>query len=175
VSLQQLPGDDHALDLVGALVDLGKSWHRASASPAAVLGRDRRATLVRGLVLGLGTGLVFGLAAGFVFGGVIGLGGGLVFGLVFGLGTGLGAGLGGETAWPSYMAARSWLALHHRLPWPLMAFLADAHQRGILRQVGAVYQFRHIELQRRLAASSAVTGQPGRVDTRGNAAATADR
>jgi hypothetical protein len=32
-----------------------------------------------------------------------------------------------------------------------MAFLADAHQRGVLRQVGAVYQFRHIELQRRLA------------------------
>lgn len=34
----------------------------------------------------------------------------------------------------------------------LMAFLADAHeQRGVLRRVGAVYQFRHIELQHRLA------------------------
>jgi hypothetical protein len=32
-----------------------------------------------------------------------------------------------------------------------MRFLADAHQRGILRQAGAVYQFRHIELQHRLA------------------------
>jgi hypothetical protein len=32
-----------------------------------------------------------------------------------------------------------------------MGFLADAHQRGVLRQAGAVYQFRHIELQRRLA------------------------
>jgi len=32
-----------------------------------------------------------------------------------------------------------------------MAFLADAHQRGVLRQAGAVYQFRHIELQHRLA------------------------
>ncbi len=29
--------------------------------------------------------------------------------------------------------------------------IADAHQRGVLRQAGAVYQFRHIELQHRLA------------------------
>jgi hypothetical protein len=32
-----------------------------------------------------------------------------------------------------------------------MTFLADAHQRGVLRQAGAVYEFRHVELQRRLA------------------------
>jgi hypothetical protein len=37
------------------------------------------------------------------------------------------------------------------LPWPPMAFLADAHQRGVLRQAGAAYQLRHLELQRRLA------------------------
>jgi hypothetical protein len=31
-------------------------------------------------------------------------------------------------------------------------FLADAHRnRGALRQVGVVYQFRHLDLQRRLA------------------------
>ena len=47
--------------------------------------------------------------------------------------------------------ARGWLALHHRLPWLLMSFLADVHRRGVLRQAGAIYQFRHIELQRRLA------------------------
>lgn len=29
-----------------------------------------------------------------------------------------------------------------------MAFLADAHQRGVLRQAGATYQFRCLELQR---------------------------
>jgi hypothetical protein len=51
---------------------------------------------------------------------------------------------------PYYEAARIWLALHHQLPWPLMGSLADAHRRGILRQTGAFYQFRHIELQRRL-------------------------
>ena len=64
-------------------------------------------------------------------------------GLVFGL---------GQTAWGTFVLARGWLAVRHRLPRDLMAFLADAHeQRGVLRQVGAVYQFRHLELQRRLA------------------------
>ena len=57
-----------------------------------------------------------------------------------------------KTAWPLYLLTRAWLALRHQLPWPLMAFLADAHQRGIMRQAGAVYQFRHIELLHRLAA-----------------------
>jgi hypothetical protein len=54
-------------------------------------------------------------------------------------------------AWPSYEVARIWLALRHRLPWWLMGFLADAHRRGVLRQAGAVYQFRHIDLQHWLA------------------------
>ena len=36
-----------------------------------------------------------------------------------------------------------------------MTFLADAHtNRGVLRQAGAMYQFRHIELQRYLAAKA---------------------
>ena len=54
-------------------------------------------------------------------------------------------------AWPGSETARAWLALRHRLPWSLMDFLTDAHTRGVLRQEGAVYQFRHIELQHRLA------------------------
>jgi hypothetical protein len=58
-------------------------------------------------------------------------------------------------AWPWFELARRWLALNHRLPWPLMDFLADAHRRGVLRQAGAVYQFRHIELQHRLATRDA--------------------
>jgi hypothetical protein len=56
-----------------------------------------------------------------------------------------------QTAWPLFGLTRIWLALRHRLPWRLMAFLIDVHQRGVLRQAGAVYQFQHIELQRRLA------------------------
>lgn len=56
------------------------------------------------------------------------------------------------TAWGAFLVARSNLALRHSLPYPLMDFLADAHNRGVLRQVGSRYQFRHIKLQRRLAA-----------------------
>ncbi|WP_185123905.1 NACHT domain-containing protein [Streptomyces sp. TLI_185] len=57
-----------------------------------------------------------------------------------------------RTAWGPFSAARFYLASRHRIPRNLMAFLADAHQhRGVLRQVGAVYQFRHIDLQRHLA------------------------
>jgi hypothetical protein len=56
-----------------------------------------------------------------------------------------------QAAWPSYLLTVGWLGFGHRLPRSLMGFLADAHQRGVLRQVGAVYQFRHIDLQHRLA------------------------
>ena len=61
--------------------------------------------------------------------------------------------IGGLAAgWPGYEIARILLALRNLLPWRLMHFLHDAHRRGVLRQAGAVYQFRHIELQHRLAA-----------------------
>lgn len=54
--------------------------------------------------------------------------------------------------WPLWLVTRVWLASRRQMPWRIMAFLADAHRRGVLRQVGAVYQFRHIELQQQLAA-----------------------
>ncbi|MEV2227690.1 NACHT domain-containing protein [Streptomyces phaeochromogenes] len=57
------------------------------------------------------------------------------------------------TAWGLYISSRFWLAIQRKLPWRLAAFLRDAHiRRGILRQSGAVYQFRHIEIQRHLSA-----------------------
>ena len=55
-------------------------------------------------------------------------------------------------AWPRWLMSRIWLARRGLLPWRLMAFLAAARDCGVLRQNGAVYQFRHIELQHRLAA-----------------------
>nr|WP_237330423.1 NACHT domain-containing protein [Streptomyces sp. BA2] len=57
-------------------------------------------------------------------------------------------------AWGHFILARCCLTLGRRLPWNLTAFLADAHQRGVLRQAGAVYQFRHIDLQHHLAQRS---------------------
>ncbi|MGI8334433.1 NACHT domain-containing protein [Actinomadura scrupuli] len=57
-----------------------------------------------------------------------------------------------DGAWPRYLEARTRLTARRRLPWRTMAFLADAHRRGVLRQAGALYQFRHIRLQEQLAA-----------------------
>ncbi|MGW2954706.1 NACHT and WD40 repeat domain-containing protein [Streptomyces eurythermus] len=54
-------------------------------------------------------------------------------------------------AWPRFVIVRSWLALRGKLPWRLMAFLADARRREILRQAGGAFQFRHIRLQETLA------------------------
>jgi hypothetical protein len=122
-----------------------------------------------GLAAGLVVGFLFGLAARFVVGPVVGFvvgfldvskkvpparelrwswtgrfAGGFMLGLVGGL-------LGGlpERAWGWFGVARCWLALRGRLPWRLMASLDDAHRRGVLRQAGAVYQFRHARLQDR--------------------------
>ena len=48
---------------------------------------------------------------------------------------------------------RDWLReqLIQRLPGTRRRFLEDAHRLGILRQVGAVYRFRHARLQEHLA------------------------
>lgn len=51
-----------------------------------------------------------------------------------------------------YTEARVVLACGRLMPWRMMSFLLDAHRRGALRQVGAVYEFRHVRLRERLAA-----------------------
>jgi hypothetical protein len=72
---------------------------------------------------------------------------GLVFGIEGAFAGGLGYGLS-LTAWGQWVAlARIWLPLTGRLPWRLISFLDDACRRGALRQAGAVYQFRHAQLQ----------------------------
>ncbi|GAA3862618.1 BTAD domain-containing putative transcriptional regulator [Saccharothrix violaceirubra] len=53
--------------------------------------------------------------------------------------------------WGAFVVVRAWLWCLGRTPARLTRFLDDAHRRGVLRQVGAVYQFRHARLQDRLA------------------------
>ncbi|MEV4417923.1 NACHT domain-containing protein [Catellatospora sp. NPDC049609] len=65
-------------------------------------------------------------------------------GLLFGITTLL------DSAWGSFFLTRITLALSGGLPLRLMRFLEDAHQRGVLRQPGAAYQFRHARLQDRI-------------------------
>jgi hypothetical protein len=119
--------------------------HRGSASPPAVLAQDRRAAIGAGIATGIATGVGIGAVAGIA----ARVGIGVVAGITAGLMVGVGASF--TRLWPSYGIARIWLAMRHQLPWSLMSFLADAHKRGLLRQSGAAYQFRHIELQHRLA------------------------
>jgi hypothetical protein len=122
-----------------------------AGSPRTVLRHDRRAAIVVTLAVGLGVGLVFGLGFPPWTATGVGLATGIGFGLVVTI---------LRAPWLSYMFARCWLALRGQLPWRLMSFLEDAHRLGVLRQVGTVYQFRHIDLQRRLAATAAVAHSP---------------
>jgi len=56
------------------------------------------------------------------------------------------------TAWGQWvLLSRVWLPLTGRLPWTMVTFLDDAYHRGVLRQAGAVYQFRHARLQGHLS------------------------
>lgn len=150
-----------ALGLLGGLM----AWfeaplHIASAmSPAALLRTNRRNVLVQLLVFGplfglmasLGTWLGINLLPGDVGPVVYRLHGGLITGLAVAFGGGLGAVLT-VTAWGQWIVlARIWLPLTGRLPFAVLAFLDDAHRRGVLRQAGAVYQFRHSRLQDHLA------------------------
>ncbi|WP_406307208.1 hypothetical protein OHA61_39460 [Streptomyces sp. NBC_00885] len=72
------------------------------------------------------------------------------------------AGMPYRSAWLPFTATRWYLTLKCGLPRDLMGFLSDVHERrGVLRQVAGLYQFRHVDLQRRLA------GEPAH-DTRQN-------
>jgi hypothetical protein len=96
--------------------------------------------------------------AGVLIGGILGwltevLAGGLAYGLAVGLALGLVLGLMQEPAWFGFVMTSRWLAFRGKLPWMTTGFLDDAHRLGLLRTAGAVYQFRHAELQDHLAKS----------------------
>lgn len=110
------------------------SWVLLNTNRTTVL--KQMLTIV--LVIGSGYGIMFGLADS----ALTGLGAGLVAGSMIALGVGT------MTAWGRWVVlARIWLPLTGWLPRDLDAFLQDAYARGILRQVGAVYQFRHARLR----------------------------
>ena len=117
-------------------------------SPASSLGANRLVSLYTVVAGSLGFALVFAFFS-VLGGGLSAAGGGAVVGLIGGLPLALG--MAAAHPWTGYRLAHVSLALRGRLPWRLLAFLEDAHQRGVLRQVGAVYQFRHARLQDRLA------------------------
>jgi hypothetical protein len=75
--------------------------------------------------------------------------GGLVFGLVSGLVSGLGLGFGDAAVAEVFLAEVVLAAGGRRVRF--MWLLQTASDRQVLRQAGAVYQFRHADLQDRLA------------------------
>lgn len=121
---------------------------KTAVSPTGLL-RDSRANVVVHLlawavVLGPEVGIVSGVLSGSA---LRGLQTGLVFAVEGAIAGGIGYGLA-FTAWGQWLGiARIWLPLTGRLPWRPVAFLDDACRRGVLRQSGAVYQFRHARLQ----------------------------
>lgn len=147
--------------LTEALRDGGDGVERPNLAvrigPGTLLAQDRRTFFQIVLAFALVGGplgvFAFGLTGAFPGVPAFGIGGGLAVGLTVGLAYGFAAGFR-ETAWAQYAAAAVCLARLNRVPWNLMAFLQDAHEdRGVLRQVGTVYQFRHVDLQRFLASN----------------------
>ena len=127
-------------------------------SPGLSLARDAKAFRLTALSAGLAAG-----AAGFLGGSMtsifevharadvqsvvgdglgIGIASGLVVGLTFGF---------YHAASPKFRITSWWLAMQGKAPWRFKRFLNQAHKRTVLRQSGATYQFRHMELQLRLA------------------------
>ncbi|MFB7274759.1 NACHT domain-containing protein [Streptomyces sp. NPDC056244] len=141
-----------------------------SVGPAALLDQDRRIFRRLWTVVGLAVcaafllcyGVEYAVQGGFHYGLGRGTTGGQAIsmtpphildrGLAYGLTVGLAAALS-HNAWWHYTLTRHHLAARRHLPRDLTAFLTDAHERrGVLRQVGTVHQFRHIDLQHHLAA-----------------------
>ncbi|MGW1682883.1 hypothetical protein [Saccharopolyspora sp. NPDC002376] len=149
-----------AVGLVYGLVSvgvfaLGDNHDLVATDPWTLLSRDRTVTLVRTTTLALMFGILFGILFGIVFG--IGFADrsldGLTTGLVVGFGLVVGLVHLVLSVWGSWLLfVRLWLPLTGRLPWRPKRFLEDAHDRGVLRRTGAVYQFRHARLRDHLAA-----------------------
>jgi hypothetical protein len=130
------------------------SFHlNSAASPSTELARGRREAIASGIATGIVIFIISGLLLSIVFAISTGWNSHLaaIAAISASLGTVFGPVASFRKAWPWYVFVRILLAMNNSLPRKLMDFLADAHQRGVLQQVGPVYQFRHIELQRRLA------------------------
>ncbi|WP_328682835.1 hypothetical protein OG905_00530 [Streptomyces sp. NBC_00322] len=132
---------------------------RSADDPRSLLSTNRSTVTTQllvwaatfGAVVGFGSGAVVDLLQEPVGPLVWSPRAGLVLGTISGLGSALGYALT-MTAWGQWLVlSRIWLPLTGRLPWAVVTFLDDACQRGVLRQVGAVYQFRHARLQGLLA------------------------
>uniref|UniRef100_A0AAU2UX61 Helix-turn-helix domain-containing protein n=1 Tax=Streptomyces sp. NBC_00003 TaxID=2903608 RepID=A0AAU2UX61_9ACTN len=132
---------------------------RSAVNPVSLLRTNGRTVAAQLLVWAPVFGLLVGFGSMVVMGPVSAILGPVVWNLTAALKLGIISGLGGAlgymfslTSWGQWtVLSRIWLPLTGRLPWSVVAFLEDAYQRGVLRQAGAAYQFRHARLQHHLA------------------------
>jgi NACHT domain-containing protein len=143
-----------ALGLVSGLAAGFHAWlvspvdTARAAGPQATLRFDRVAAITRGVTL-----VVFGIVAAMLTGVFIGNASEFLA-IVFLTWVLVGPFAVFLSAWGWFLVTRMWLWGTGRLPWHLMAFLDEAHQRGVLRRAGAAYEFRHARLQEHLASSA---------------------
>lgn len=109
-----------------------------AVSPKSLFTSDRLGCLVVGGTAGSAFGILYSLALGPAVGILAAVGLFVSITLTVSL-------------WGTFCVARVWLAFSRGTPLGIMSFLHEAHERGILRQVGGAYQFRHDRLQQQLA------------------------
>ncbi|MGW1198417.1 helix-turn-helix domain-containing protein [Streptomyces sp. NPDC002536] len=132
---------------------------RSAVNPVGLLRTNRRTITAQFLLWVPAFGLLVGTGASVMMRPMSAILGPINWNLSTSVQVGVTSGLGGVlsygfafTAYGQWVVfSRIWLPLTGRLPWPVVAFLEDAYQRGVLRQAGAVYQFRHARLQDHLA------------------------
>jgi hypothetical protein len=110
-------------------------------SPQLLLDRDRVGCLVVAATAGIAFGVVYGAALGPLFGAIA------LASLTISVAVTV-------SMWGAFSVSRVWLALAEKMPIRIMIFLDEAYRRGVLRQVGGSYQFRHTELKEALLASA---------------------
>jgi tRNA A37 threonylcarbamoyladenosine biosynthesis protein TsaE len=130
-----------AVFLIGSWVWIGAyqtAQTKLAVSPQSLLKDDRLGSIVVGVSGGAALGAVYGLAAGPLIGALAAAALSITLTLMV-------------SVWGKLAIARVWLAARCGLPLRIMAFLLEAYERGVLRQDGPHYQFRHVRLQERLA------------------------
>ncbi|MFT7841434.1 hypothetical protein Q5530_35315 [Saccharothrix sp. BKS2] len=133
----------------GGVVGLISGVHLDGPMHANLHLRGRLGSLLRNLTLGIalvvGCGLLVGVAMGSLASLVINAGRAAEVGIISTVVL--------ASRYPAvlFLIASTFPAVDRKLPWRLMSFLEDAYRLGLLRRVGDVYQFRHAELQDRLA------------------------
>jgi hypothetical protein len=109
----------------------------AATSPMTTWRNDRDLACAVAVSAGLVCGLPMYLLAGVWIGASAAVIGGTAMALIV-------------ADWPWLMLSQAVLAGRGHLPWALLRFLEDARRRGLLRQSGGFYQFRHDRLRRHL-------------------------